>query len=172
MKLRIRPATPADVPAMMVLEKQSVTAAHWSAAQYNEIFSAVSRRVPTSTALSGRRCVSGIASETAQRFTLVIAGKAGLQGFLVARVLGKEWELENIVVAEQVQRRGLGTRLLAELVELAQGQTAHSIWLEVRESNRAARSLYEKCCFVERGHRKRYYHGPEERAIVYRLDLA
>src|SRR5437870_6266040 len=41
LKVRIRPATPADIAAMMALEKLSATAAHWSIVQYKEIFETV-----------------------------------------------------------------------------------------------------------------------------------
>ena len=34
----IRPATPADIPAMMRLVNHSATAAHWSRAQYDRVF--------------------------------------------------------------------------------------------------------------------------------------
>src|SRR5438876_9210772 len=56
LKLRIRPATPADIAAMMALEKLSATAAHWSIAQYKELFeTAVSIRAPVSSVSGGRR---------------------------------------------------------------------------------------------------------------------
>src|SRR5207245_5942027 len=38
LKLRIRPATPADIPAMMPLQQLSATPAHWSIAHHKEIF--------------------------------------------------------------------------------------------------------------------------------------
>ena len=171
--MRIRPATPADIAAMMALEKLSATAAHWSIAQYKEIFeTAVSIRVPVSSVAGGRRDVCRTAGETpALRLAWVVEDQSGVQGFAVARVLVREWELENIVVAEEAQRRGLGTRLLGELVSLARSQGAQSIFLEVRESNRAARALYLKCAFVENGYRESYYQSPLETAILYKLDL-
>ena len=160
--MRIRSATPADIPVMMALEKHSATAAHWSNAQYKEILSSS----------GGRRDAYRTADETpALRLALVVEDHSGVQGFTVARALGREWELENIVVADQAQRRGLGTRLLAELVRLARSQGAQSIFLEVRESNRAARALYLKCAFVESGHRKSYYQDPLENALRYKLNL-
>jgi len=167
---------------MMALEKLSATAAHWSIAQYKEIFeSSVSSRAPVSSVApgvvggvsGGRRDACRTAGETpALRLALVVEDQSGgIQGFAVARVPGREWELENIVVADQAERRGLGTRLLGELVSLARSQGAQSIFLEVRESNRAARALYLKCAFVENGHRKSYYQDPPETAILYKLDL-
>ena len=156
---------------MIALEKLSATAAHWSIAQYKEIFeTAVSIRAPVSSVSGGRRDACRTAGETpALRLASVVEDQSGVQGFAVARVLGREWELENIIVADQAQRRGLGTRLLGELANLARSQHAQSIFLEVRESNQAARSLYLKCAFVENGHRKSYYQNPLETAILYKL---
>jgi [ribosomal protein S18]-alanine N-acetyltransferase len=142
---RIRPATPADLPALLALERGAPTAAHWSEADYQQLFAA-------------------------GRVTIVIA-EDHVQGFIVARDLGPEWEIENIVIASAVQRRGLGTRLVQELLELAQTQGAQAVFLEVRESNRAARTLYSKMGFVESRRRKAYYRNPDEDAIVYKKFL-
>src|SRR5206468_5375520 len=147
---------------MMALHTLSAPAPHWPIAQYKEIFeTAVSIRPPLSSVSGGRRDACRTAGETpALRLALVVEDQSGVQGFAVARVLGREWELENILVADQAQRRGLGARLLGELVNLARSQGVESIFLEVRESNRAARALYLKCAFVENGHRKSYYQKP------------
>lgn len=147
--MRIRPAIAADIPSMMALERHAATAAHWSTKQYETAFS----------------------SEAPSRFVLVLEEDGGMQGFLAGKAMGEEWEIENIAVAGPARRRGLGTRLLGEFLELAQGRGAAAVFLEVRESNRPARQLYEKWAFVESGRRKHYYREPEEDAIVYRLDF-
>jgi ribosomal-protein-alanine N-acetyltransferase len=148
--MRIRRAIPADIPAMMALEKHAATAAHWSAEQYE-------------TAFSG---------EAPSRVVLIIEEEAGVQGFITGRASDEEWEIENIAVGRPARRRGLGTRLLGEFLDLARGRGADAVFLEVRESNLAARRLYEKWAFEESGRRKRYYREPEEDAIVYRLGFA
>lgn len=102
---------------------------------------------------------------------LVIEEECSLQGFLVARALDGEWEIENIAIAGAARRRGLGTRLLGEFVDSVRRERAAAVFLEVRESNRAARALYEKWAFVESGRRPRYYADPPEDAILYRLDF-
>src|SRR5207245_6131970 len=93
-KRRMRPATPANIAAMMALEKVSASAAHWSIAQYNEIFeTAVSIRAPVSSVSGGRRDACRTAGETpALRLALVVEDQSGVQGFAVARVLGRDWE--------------------------------------------------------------------------------
>ena len=136
-------ATPPDIPVMLALERATGTAAHWSEGQYQKIFSD-----------SGRLAL--------------VAESGGIQGFLVARQIGPEWELENIMVSAAARRRGQATRLIRELLDRARPQGAEAIFLEVRESNRAARALYEKCGFRQVGLRKGYYQSPEENAVAYK----
>ena len=145
--MRIRRAIPADIPALIALERRAATAAHWSAAQYE-------------TALSGRIPV---------RLVLIVEEETNVQGFIAGRAVSDEWEIENVAVAASAQRRGLGTCLIGALLDLARVQGAQAVFLEVRESNVAARRLYEKWAFIETGRRERYYREPEEDAIVYRL---
>jgi ribosomal-protein-alanine N-acetyltransferase len=143
--MRIRPATPADIPALQAIEGHAATAAHWSEADYARVFAAEPRRV-----------------------ALVIEEKE-LLGFLVGRPLGDEWEIENVAVTGPARRRGLGAALLGHFLDLARRQGARTVSLEVRESNRAARALYEKWAFTESGRRKAYYRDPAEDAVVYRF---
>ena len=102
---------------------------------------------------------------------LVLEEGHNIQGFLVAHIVGREWELENIVIAAQSQRRGHGAHLLKELLDHAGKNAAESIILEVRESNLAAQALYAKCGFSPVGRRPRYYHEPQEDALIYRLSF-
>jgi len=153
--LKIRSAGADDIPAMLALERDSATAAHWQPDRYDKVFSEVSPR----------------------RVALVIeaegtGGEVGVQGFLVARSVAGEWEIENIVVDEASRRRGWGRRLLGELIGMIRAEGAETVFLEVRESNFAARAFYRDSGFVESGRRKGYYRHPEEDAVVYRLSVA
>jgi ribosomal-protein-alanine acetyltransferase len=150
----IRPAVPSDLPAIVALEKSSDRAAHWSAEQYEKLFAAT----------SPRRIVLVLEEEQ--------PNQSALQGFIVVRVVGAEWEIENIAVASSARRRGLGARLLSELLKLARSGGAEVVFLEVRESNLAARALYERSLFKTQGHRGGYYKDPQEDAIIYRLELS
>ncbi len=102
---------------------------------------------------------------------MVIEEDAVVCGFLVARAVGNEWEIENLAVAGTARRRGLGTRLLGEFLTRVRDEGAAAVFLEVRESNHAARRLYEKWAFVESGCRSQYYQHPPEDAILYRFDF-
>lgn len=156
--ITVRLATSADIPSIMSLEQDASTASHWSQARYEEIFGAQ----------AAARCSDDAITS---RFGLVIEDDPGIQGFLVARQIDSELEIENMVVSSSSRRRGLGTRLLEKLLALARMRGAKAVFLEVRELNLAACSLYEKCDFKKAGIRPAYYRDPEEAAILYRLDL-
>lgn len=149
MATTIRPATSADIPAIMALARESPTAAHWSTQQYEKLFSAT----------------------RPERLVLVADEAGAVKAFVVALAAGPEWEVENIVVATTARRRRLATRLITELIEQARDRGAAQLWLEVRESNLPARGLYQSLGFVECGRRTRYYSNPVEDAVAYRIDF-
>jgi ribosomal-protein-alanine N-acetyltransferase len=109
--------------------------------------------------------------EAPSRALLVVESDGGIQGFIAGRILDKEWEIENVVVAKSARRRSLGSQLLQEFVALARKRGGEKIFLEVRESNLGARRLYEKLSFSKSGRRRLYYREPQEDAIVYQLGL-
>lgn len=159
----IRPATRADIAAMMALGSHAATAAHWSLAQHSAVFD---RDDPRRLALVAEASEEVLDQAGEKKQTKTV------QGFLVARASGNEWELENIVVSASAQRRGLGTHLLSEFLRVARAEGASAVFLEVRQSNTPARLLYEKWAFVEAGRRSGYYSSPDEDAVIYRVDFA
>lgn len=87
-------------------------------------------------------------------------------GYAVLFCLYEESELQNLAVCPDERRQGLGDRLLKECFEEARRRGAEKMYLEVRESNRAARALYEKNGFEMMGLRKNYYRSPTENALL------
>jgi ribosomal-protein-alanine N-acetyltransferase len=83
----------------------------------------------------------------------------------------REWEIENIAVSGPARRRGLGSHLLGEFLDMVRDQGGQAVFLEVRESNQAARKLYEKWAFCEAGRRKGYYQDPPEDALLFRFSF-
>lgn len=78
-------------------------------------------------------------------------------------LVADEGQITNIAVLPEYRRMGVASVLLEGLIECAGGK---SIVLEVRESNAAAISLYEKHGFKNAGMRKNFYHSPTENAII------
>ena len=151
--IAIRHATLNDISQILRLERSSNGAAHWSEAQYQSLIAAQDADVPT--------------------LALIAEYKASpaLVGFLIARHVALEWELENMVVAAEARGKGIGTQLMEELLDRAQQAKSQSVFLEVRESNVAAISLYRKFGFRQTGRRKSYYSNPIEDALLFTRTL-
>ena len=100
-------------------------------------------------------------------FECFVAEEAGsVIGFIVARpVGGGEFEILNLAVAPAMRRQGIGRQLLGYV------QTRHpgAVFLEVRESNQAARRFYGRLGFQVITKRLQYYANPVESAIVMKL---
>jgi ribosomal-protein-alanine N-acetyltransferase len=106
--------------------------------------------------------------------TLLDNGAARPAGFALTRVAADEAELLSIGVVPDAQRRGIARRLIAACVERVAGAGATKLFLEVGESNQAARALYDGLGFQTTGRRHHYYRlldGSFEDALVMRRDL-
>lgn len=172
MPVNVRPAIPEDIPHLIEVERLSDTAAHWSEEQYRQAIARVGD-LPERLVLVAE---SGGPLRTGVETPALSPQKTRRQGrgtppipvaFLVARHVEREWELENIVVGSEFRGQGIGTLLIDALLAHVQATNGSVVFLEVRESNTAARSLYEKAGFRESGRRRLYYSDPAEDAIVY-----
>jgi len=142
-RFRIRPAELTDVPAVHAIE-QRVFADPWSTQDF-------------------RDCVS---------FALFLVAEehAQVAGYVVALDAADEGEILNLAVAEGGRRRGLGRALVEAIIAALSERGVRQVYLEVRESNAAARALYAAFGFKDVGRRKAYYRRPVEDAIVLRVD--
>jgi ribosomal-protein-alanine N-acetyltransferase len=95
-----------------------------------------------------------------------------VQGYVVARRAADEGEILNLAVAPQNRRQGVGRALARQALEALRTSGAAVVYLEVRESNAAARRLYEGLGFQSVGRRVRYYRDPTEDAVVLRAAIA
>ena len=103
---------------------------------------------------------------------LVAVGGAAVEGYAITRTVGDESELLNIAVSPDRRGCGVGAALLDAVMTRCHHEGAAEMWLEVRESNVSAQSLYVSRGFATMGRRRRYYHSPREDAILLRADLA
>ena len=96
-------------------------------------------------------------------FDVTIAEKDGkVCGFMVTRDLTGEVEVLNLATSPEFRRQGVARTLLRSV-------ETNAVFLEVRESNEAARKLYENLGFTVVGVRSEYYDDPIENALVMRL---
>lgn len=94
-----------------------------------------------------------------------------LAGYVIFEKVLDEGHITNLAVAKEYQKHGTGTNLVNCVIELARQEKLKEIFLEVRESNEAAKVLYSKFGFKEVGRRKRYYPKANEDALIFRLNL-
>ncbi|HLH05068.1 MAG TPA: GNAT family N-acetyltransferase [Bryobacteraceae bacterium] len=141
MNLLLRPATRDDLPALLAIEEQSFSRPRWRPADF----------------LKDRCTVAECDGQIA--------------GFIVVREVFSgnthtraEREILNVATHPDFRRAGIATRLLEN--ELASGAI---YFLEVRESNVPAQTLYRKLGFTELHRRPKYYSHPVETAIVMQM---
>lgn len=89
-------------------------------------------------------------------------------GYAVLWCVLDQAELGNVAVAAQWRRRGVGERLVADMMRRAVQRRVNEVFLEVRPSNTGARRLYERLGFSMVGRRRNYYQQPVEDALVLR----
>lgn len=92
-------------------------------------------------------------------------------GYLVALDAADEGEILNLAVSPDDRRHGIGRALVNEVLSELGERGVTQVYLEVRESNAAARALYAGYGFREVGRRAQYYRRPVEDAIVLRAAI-
>ncbi len=100
---------------------------------------------------------------------LVAEEEDAIVGFAAALLTPPDADVLDITVSSACRRRGYGESLLRALTEGAASRGVTTVFLEVRESNEAARNLYRKSGFREIGIRRNYYTSPSEDGISMSL---
>lgn len=140
----LRPLVAADIPALLAIET-SVFPAPWSEGMFQDELAAPGRRY------------------------LAAVDDGGIVAYGGIMILDGDAHIMNLAVRPDRQRSGLGTRMLLALVDEALALGVSHLTLELRISNRAALSLYERFGFTPVGVRPRYY-GDEDALVMWALD--
>ncbi len=93
-------------------------------------------------------------------------------GYVIYWHIRNEVQISNIAISPDYRKKGVGEAVLGQILYEVWGKGAEFVFLEVRPSNQAARSMYEKLGFKILGLRKGYYRNPSEDAIVMGLTLS
>jgi ribosomal-protein-alanine acetyltransferase len=144
--VRLRPATPEDVPALAALEAELFGADAWSA-----------ETVQSEVDGPGRDAVVAVDGDR-------------LLGYAVIMGAGDLADLQRIAVHPDHQRQGIARALLDEVLAHAAGHGADRMLLEVSTANAAALAFYAAAGFVEIDRRRRYYRDGTD-AVVMRRPL-
>ncbi len=140
--MEFRRSRPDDAPAIHKLELEYFSDP-WGE---RDIFSAISTE--------GAMCYSAVDEE------------GSIVAYVIARLIAPEAEIYRVAVRADKRRRGIGYRLLDYAMKSERGKGLETTFLEVRESNVAARNLYHSYGFRQIGERKNYYKDPVENAII------
>lgn len=143
----VRPATLADLPAILSIERIAFSDP-WTADAFRSML--------------GQDHV----------LTTVAERDGRLVGYSVAWAVGDEAELANLAVAPEHRGTGVAKRLLDHLLDDLDARGGATIYLEVRDSNAPAQGLYRSRGFTAAGRRKGYYRKPTEDAVVMRRPRA
>ena len=93
-------------------------------------------------------------------------GEAEVAGYVCAVRVVDELQIHDVAVAPGSRRGGIARALLADVFARAARDGARLVTLEVRPSNRAARTLYRELGFVEVGHRPHLYEDGEDALLM------
>lgn len=106
-----------------------------------------------------------LASET-NLFVVAVCKDGQIVGYCGLYTSLDEGEITNVAVEASQRRQGVARCILDALIAKSIQMGIARIFLEVRESNEPARSLYASFRFEEVGVRKNFYRFPTEHAIV------
>lgn len=148
-KIRIRPLEHADVDRLVEIAAGLEQAPRWRRSVYASLLDD-----------GGRERIALVAEDV---------GGGSVAGFVVARLVLPEAELESIAVEAEFQRRGVARGLFSALAEGLERREVKEILLEVRAGNEAALGFYRTLGFISEGRRRGYYADPVEDAVLMRL---
>ena len=111
----------------------------------------------------GEKSLTLLLSENNFGVVALLDGRAVAYGGMTCVL--DEGAVTNIATHPSYRRRGLGREVLRAMLTEAEKRGVHTVFLEVRESNEAARALYLSEGFYECGIRKNFYRRPVENAV-------
>jgi len=145
---RIRRAAPADLDALLALERRAFTTDHLSRRQYRHHIGSESARVLAAVDASG------------------LLGKA----VVFFRSNSDIARLYSIAVADAARGRGIGEALVGAVERAARARGSRRLRLEVRQDNAAAVRLYERLGYRRFGAYAGFYEDGAD-AWRYEKDL-
>jgi ribosomal-protein-alanine N-acetyltransferase len=155
--VRLRPMTPEDLPAVMVLEEELFAPDTWTEAMYRDELS----RGDTRFYVVAEFHLEGEDDEEPEGAEPVTVGYGGLIAY------DDEAHVATLGVTKALQGEGIGSLLLDALLAEADRRSP-VVLLEVRADNEAAQRLYQRRGFTEIGRRRGYYQPSGADAVVMR----
>ena len=151
----VRPLTLSEAPLVAQME-QEIFGTPWSAQTVEESIG----QAMSAGSESGRR------TEGAAYGAFGVWLEGQLCGYLFSMAVAGEGELHRIAVLPEYRRLGLARKMMDTFLAWLSEESCETAFLEVREGNEAAVSLYKRSGFSEVGRRRAYYKNPTEDALI------
>ena len=150
MSRTLRTMTPADLDAVLVLERSLFGEEAWS-----------------------RQMLEGeLAEQPRSRYYLVADDDGVITGYAGLLLAADQADVVTLAVAADWWGQGAGSALLEALLSEAARRRCTEVFLEVRTDNTRAQRLYRRYGFSQIGIRKGYYQPSGADALVMRRDIA
>jgi [ribosomal protein S18]-alanine N-acetyltransferase len=99
----------------------------------------------------------------------VVESAGELCGYAGLSISGSDADIQTIAIADSFQGKGIGRKLLNQLVARSRELGVTYIFLEVRSDNTSALSMYSSFGFAEISKRAKYYPDGTD-AVILRRD--
>lgn len=86
--------------------------------------------------------------------------------------IGDEGYINNLAVDKAFHGKGIGSRLMQDMIDRAKQDSLTALTLEVEDGNEAALSLYKKFGFKEEGRRYGFYKNKHDALIMWLRDIS
>lgn len=103
-------------------------------------------------------------------YYLVAKDKNRILGYSGFRFVLDEAHITTLAVHHRSRKKGIGTKLIEQLIKDARPMGLKKLYLEVRQSNTPAQKIYKKMGFKVIDRRREYYQHPVEDALVMQND--
>ena len=100
----------------------------------------------------------------------VVESAGELCGYAGLSISGIDADIQTIAIADSFQGKGIGRKLLNQLVARSRELGVTYIFLEVRSDNTSALSMYSSFGFAEISKRAKYYPDGTDAVILRRED--
>ncbi|MFC4590491.1 ribosomal protein S18-alanine N-acetyltransferase [Sphaerisporangium corydalis] len=141
--------TEADLPDVLIIERSTFPIDAWSEGM-----------------LRGE-----LADQPRTRHYIVAVSAGRIVGYAGLAAAGDQADVQTIAVSGAMQRAGIGSAMLTELLGEAARRGVTAVFLEVRADNPPAQAMYERFGFERIGLRRDYYDdGTDAIMMMRKLD--
>lgn len=102
----------------------------------------------------------------------ILTRKDQVLGYIALHVIIDEATINMVYLEPEFRGQGLATYMMNFVIDQLQARGLRHLFLEVRESNHKARTLYQRTGFSYLTIRPNYYQSPNENGVIMQRDLS